>query len=292
MATTSISLIPLNGNAAVLGINCGSSVPKLGGMITLSAFPNLTNFSCINQDIVEITGYNNNSNITNINFGNNKISTNLPALSANTQLITFRCDNNLLSGFIPSLSDNTQLIDFRCDTNRFTGNIPLLNANTQLAIFSCHNNELTGFIPNLDSNTQLSIFWCHDQLGATKLTGSIPSLNNNTQLSIFWCHNNQLEGSIPSLSNNSSLLFFGCYGNQLTDFSGGSVSPSLGDFQAQDNQLNSAAVNAILAAFVAANKTTGVRVLLLGGSGNEPPTGQGITDKATLASRGWVINTN
>jgi hypothetical protein len=88
------------------------------------------------------------------------------------------------------------------------------------------------------------------------------------------------------------LLDFRCQTNQLTGFAGGSVANTLGNFQAQTNQLNSTAVNAILAAFVAANKTTGTRILNLGGTGNSAPTGQGITDKATLISRGWTVTTN
>jgi hypothetical protein len=90
----------------------------------------------------------------------------------------------------------------------------------------------------------------------------------------------------------NNLQIFQCFTNQLTGFEGGPVSNTLGTFQAQVNQLTSAAVNAILAAFVAANKTTGTRILNLGGVGNGAPTGQGITDKATLISRGWTVTTN
>jgi len=72
----------------------------------------------------------------------------------------------------------------------------------------------------------------------------------------------------------------------------GYISNSLGDFRAENNLLTANAVNAILAAFVLANKTTGTRILNLGGTGNASPTGQGITDKATLISRGWTVTTN
>jgi hypothetical protein len=70
------------------------------------------------------------------------------------------------------------------------------------------------------------------------------------------------------------------------------VSPTLGDFQVQNNSLTAAAVNDILRAFVAAEKTTGTRILNLGGAGNAAPTGQGLIDKATLQSRGWTVTTN
>jgi hypothetical protein len=88
------------------------------------------------------------------------------------------------------------------------------------------------------------------------------------------------------------LTDFACSDNQLTSFAGGSVSNTLGAFYAQNNRLASTAVNSILAAFVAANKTTGPRILNLGGAGNAAPTGQGITDKATLDSRGWTVTIN
>ena len=143
--------------------------------------------------------------------------------------------------------------------------------------------------PNtLIANTALTVFCCY----SNQLTGSIPSLTTNTALTVFYCQYNQLTGSIPSLTTNTALTQFYCYSNQLTSWTGGTVSATLGDFQAQNNLLTGAAVNAILAAFVAAGRTTGTRVLNLGGTGNAAPTGAGITDKATLVSRGWTVTTN
>jgi hypothetical protein len=113
-----------------------------------------------------------------------------------------------------------------------------------------------------------------------------------TNLQTFYCFGNLLEGSIPSLSGLTLLTGFACSENQLTSFAGGSVSNTLGDFYAQNNQLNVSGVNNILSAFVAANRTTGARVLNLGGIGNAAPTGQGIIDKATLTGRGWTVITN
>ena len=62
MSLTSISIVPQNGNSSVLGINCGKSDPKLGGTISLSAYTNLVNFVCVDNDITEIKGYNQNNN--------------------------------------------------------------------------------------------------------------------------------------------------------------------------------------------------------------------------------------
>ena len=328
-----ISLI-LQNNPTVTQINCGTSSPKLGGTIDISAFPNLQDFRCINNDVTAISGYAQNSNLRIIQFSRNKVTGSLPSLSALTPLQSFFCQQNLLTGSIPSLSGLTTLLDFRCEANSLSGSIPPLP--NSLQFFSCHLNYLTGSIPLLPQN--IRIFLCQSQQGNTKLTGSlpsflglnflqdfqahnnqltgpIPSLSGLSNLQIFYCfsnqltgsipslsglnnlrdfrcHINQLTGSIPSLSELSNLEIFICHTNQLTGFDGGSVSNTLGTFRAENNQLTSAAVNAILAAFVAANRTTGTRVLNLGGVGNAAPTGQGITDKATLVSRGWTVTTN
>ncbi len=160
--------------------------------------------------------------------------------------------------------------------------------NTALTTFYCYNNQLTGSIPSLSANTALTTFVCY----SNQLTGSIPSLSANTALTLFYCHSNQLTGSIPSLSTNTALAIFSVYNNQLTDWTGGTVSATLGDFQAQNNLLTQVAVDAILAAFVAAGRSTGTRTLNLGGTGNATPSAAGLADKATLQSRGWTVTTN
>ena len=223
MPTRSINIVPQNGNASVTAINCGTSTPKLGGTIDVSAFPNLQEFRCNSNDITALSGYTNNSNLTIVDFAVNKV----------------------------------------------TGSIPGLTGMSNLQTFRCHTNQLTGSIPSLTGLSNLRYFYCNNQLGTTKLTGSI-----------------------PSLSGLSNLQSFDCTLNQLTSFAGGSVSATLGDFRANVNLLSASAVNAILAAFVAANKTTGTRVLNLGGTGNAAPTGQGLTDVTTLRNRGWSVTTN
>lgn len=143
---------------------------------------------------------------------------------------------------------------------------------------------------SLLANTALIDFRCN----SNNLTGSIPDLSAHAALANFRCQSNNLTGSIPDLSANTALATFYCGNNQLTGWGGGTVSATLGNFQAQNNLLPAAAVNAILAAFVAAGRTSasGTCILNLGGTGNAAPTGQGITDKATLVSRGWTVTTN
>jgi hypothetical protein len=308
-----ISLI-LQNNPTVTGINCGSSSPKLSGTVNLSAFPNLQDFRCQNNDITAISGYQNNANLTFINLVNNKITGPLPSFTGtpnlttavynnnlysgtipnyNSQLRNFQCAENLLSGQIPDLTNNNGWTNFLVHDNNLTGPIPpSLSNQTNILVFSCYENPLTGSIPNINACRQLQRFL----IAGCSLSGSIPNLSNNINLTECWFHSNFLTGSIPSLSANNQLTRFLCHlqrgTSKITSFAGGSIPISLGDFNAQGNQLTSTAVNAILAAFVAANRTMGTRLLNLGGIGNAAPVGQGITDKAILISRGWTVTTN
>jgi len=133
----------------------------------------------------------------------------------------------------------------------------------------------------------------------TFLPGSLPNPINAVRLSdlgsfltSFSAYSNQLTGSIPSLSANTALATFNVSTNQITGYAGGGVSITLGEFYAANNLLTEAAVDAILADFVAANKITGTRILNIGGTGNATPSAAGLTDKATLVSRGWTVTTN
>lgn len=283
--------IQISNTANITSINCGTSTPKLRGFVDLSVFPNLIVFNAGLNDIQAIPSLNNNPALTELQIPFNNTSGSIPSLNNNINLRSFNCSGNLLTGSIPSLSANTSLRFFYCFSNpQLTGSIPSLNNNTLIQDFRCNSCNLSGPIPSLGANTALRVL---DVGFNPQLSGSIPSLNNNTSLQYFHCGSCfNITGSIPSLSSNTSLTNFYCFFNKLNNFAGGSVSNTLGDFQAQNNDLPSSAVNAILAAFVAANRTTGTRILNLGGTGNAAPTGQGITDKATLISRGWTVTTN
>ena len=262
MALRSININAAGGNASVTSIDCGTSSPKLGGVIDVSAFPNLSDFRCIGHNVTEFKGMGNLKNVVTLNLSDNALTGSIPSLSVNTKLVDFYCFNNALTGSIPSLSANTALQRFYCWSCSFTGSPPALPS--RVTQFRCEDNQLTGSIPNFTSNTSLNA---------------------------YFCHKNQLVGDIPDLSALQSLNQFFCHNNKLSGFSGG-VPTGLGKFQAQNNQLTASAVNALLAAFVAANRTSGDRILNLAGSGNAAPTGQGLTDKTTLQQRGWTLQTN
>jgi len=147
---------------------------------------------------------------------------------------------------------------------------------------------LTGSIPSLTTNVKLRNIWVF----FTQCIGSIPNLDTNIKLENVNFMYNQLTGNIPNLSNCTVLNDFRCNNNSITGFTG-SVPASLGSFYAQNNLLTQSAVNAILAAFVAAGKNTGVRYLQLDGTGNASPTG-GVnnSDKLILEGRGWTVLVN
>jgi len=303
MANTSITIYPQYNSNQVTSINCGTSLPKLSGSVNLTYFPNLTSFTCISNDIISLSGYNENSNLKILKCNDNKITGNIPSLSSNIKLVSFHVQNNNLIGNIPNLNANNELVEFYCHNNNITGPIPNLNNNPQLKYFLCSVNELTGVIPslsglpnlltlscdtnflsgpipNLSNNILLSNFFCH----TNSLTGSIPSLDNNVNLNRFHCGYNQLSGNIPDLTANINLLSFYCHYNSLSGYNAGGISINTGTFNAQNNQLTTSAVDLILHAFWAANRTSGTKILYIGGSGNAAPSYTGGVTTTSIGS--------
>jgi hypothetical protein len=223
---------------------------------------------------------------------NNQLTGSIPSLSGLAILENFQCQNNRLTGSIPNLSANTILKVFDCSnqqgTTKLTGAIPSLTGLTQLQQFKCNSNQLTGSIPALSGLATLQEFDC----GRNNLTGVMPVTSGMTSLIYFSCYENNLTGTISSVNGRSNLTTLLLYNNQFTGQGGSAVPASLGTYRAENNLLTESEVNKILNFFVVAGKTTGTLVLNIGGTGNAAPTGQGLTDKATLISRGWTVTTN
>ena len=283
---------------------------KLQGSVNQYIPLDIKKISLDNNVLTSISSLSSNINLEDFRCSENAITGSLPDISLNSALIIFKIYNNDLTGTIPSLSANETLEDFQVNSNNLTGTIPNLSNNTALRIFKVGgNSNISGSIPSLSANTALTNFEgfftnisgpipsLSDNISLkgffvsnAALTGPIPNLSFNTALVNFVAGENVLTGSIPDLSNNLSLKKFAVKNNNLTGFNGGTVSSTLLDFKANNNNLSATAVNAILAAFVAAGSSNGI--LDLGGSGNAAPSGQGITDKATLISRNWNVQTN
>lgn len=211
MATTSIALYPENGNESIVSINCGTSSPKLGGSIYLSKYPNLTSFTCISNDIVSLTGYENNSNIKTIDFTYNRVSHSLPRDFRNlTSLQVFNCFNNLITGSVPKLSGCRNLIALRAYNNNFSGTLPSLNYNALSGVqyFNVGNNSITGPIPNLDNLMSMRNLILYEN----NFTGELPSLDNLVDLNQLMTYRNpSLTGPLPNLNNNRKLTQYQMY---------------------------------------------------------------------------------
>jgi hypothetical protein len=138
-----------------------------------------------------------------------------------------------------------------------------LSAHTALLHLNCNMcYQLTAL--NINTLTNLEYFNCSL---CTQITSI--DVSHNPELTSLWC--DAVGLSALNISNNSKLEFLWCSQNNFT----------------------SAVINAHLAKLVANNVTTGVKSY---SAANQtppaPPTGQGITDKATLISRGWSVSTD
>ena len=146
------------------------------------------------------------------------------------------------------------------------------------------NNKFSGLL-DLTANTALVTAYFYSNLFGGNL-----DLSKNTALVTAQFSANRFTGNID-FTTNTNLTTVDFSSNQFSTFSG-SVSTLLGDCNLSNNLLTQAAVDDILAAFVAANKTTGTRVLNLGGTGNAAPSSGGLTLVNTLQGRGWTVTHN
>jgi hypothetical protein len=327
--SSSTPTLSLFSPSSVTSITCGTSSPKLGGTIDVSSFPNLTSITCAGNGITKFQGYGSLTNLIEINLSNNELNqvgfetlSNKPGLRTLNFAATIANQYINWTGAFPDLSAITTLVTVNINNSSLTGSNLNLSALTNLTSLSIHANLLSGAFPILPTGANSKLITINLGQRITRFTGTPPLLtdhpactslaysNNDVTgpiqdlsvrptLTNFWCTGCLHTGNIPNLSSNTALAVFRVSGQRgttkLTGFAGGTVSATLGDFWADSNQLPAAAVDAILAAFVAAGRVktaTNTCTLNLGGTGNAAPTGQGITDKATLESRGWTVTTN
>jgi hypothetical protein len=328
--TASSTTLDLSPPSSVTRITCGTSSPKLGGTIDVSSFPNLTSIICAGNGITNFQGYGSLTNLVDIDLRDNEFNqvgfetlTNKPNLR--TLNFAGRVGNQYINwtGAFPDLSAITTLAAVLINNSSLTGSNLNLSALNNLTSLHIHANLLSGAFPILPTGANSKIVSMNvGQNKTTRFTGTPPLLtdhpactslaysNNDVAgpiqdlsvrptLTNFWCSGCLHTGDIPNLSSHTALAIFRADAQRgttkLTGFAGGTVSATLGDFWANTNQLTAAAVNAILAAFVAAGRVktpTNTCTIQLGGTGNAAPTGQGITDKQTLQARGWTVTTN
>jgi hypothetical protein len=103
------------------------------------------------------------------------------------------------------------------------------------------------------------------------------------------------SGTLPPFAACTSLAYFNCNNNQFSDVVAGSFATqkSMNTAHFGSNALPAAAVNQVLADCVVSLGISGrvVCTVNLAGGTNAAPTGQGLTDKATLVAAGWTVTT-
>jgi Leucine-rich repeat (LRR) protein len=287
---------------------------SLSGVIPIISSSQYLDYFDYSDNIISgsIPDLSNNTNLTHFDCSYNYLTGSIPAFPTLYNLTYFNCSNNLLSGIINDISGAISLTYFNSSGNPYlSGSIPILNNNASLTYFNCYNNNLSGSIPSIDNVINLSYF----DVGSNNLTGSIPILNKNVNLTEFWCDNNYLSGSIPSLNtlsnlqnfvcqynyyitgsipylgNNVNLVNFYCDSNSLTGYISGSISNTIQTFQANDNLLSQAAVDAILIDINNCNALS-PSTLNLAGFGNSTPSAAGLAVTSSLITQGWTIYIN
>lgn len=281
--------------------------PRIGGTVNLAGFTNLKDFNVVGNRIsgIDFDYSNNQYHIINTNL--NHVSGNIEDISNQSfltlydvsnnrytgevsslpnNLMTYNVSNNDLTGQAPVVSNCTNLVRYYISRNNFTGEFPNLNSNTNLQFVSIAENKLTGQLNDFSNMTSLQ------ELDATDndFTGEIPSFAVSApNLKKVWLKKNDLTGSIPDITSNSNLNFLNCNVNNLTGWAGTSFTSNFTSLYAQENDLNSDTVDAILAAFVTANGQNGRA--FLGGS-NAPASSAGVASKNILIGRGWSVQIN
>lgn len=240
---------------------------SLDGVFFLKKLTNLTTLDLFNNAITAIR--NTPSSLTYFNCGKNQIDK-IPKLK--TGLLTFICQQCFNVRELPPLPNTLVTLD--CSNG-----VPLLSLPTlpnSLQILNCAVNDLP-VLPTLPPS--LITLTCSQ----TKII-AIPD-SSGTQLTTISCNTNTQLTSIGPLSPH--LITLTCHHTNLTSLP--TLPATLTTLTANFCILTAAAVNTILATLVA-NGLTGGSVNVNSG-GNSAPTGQGLTDKATLQSRGWTVST-
>lgn len=200
------------------------------------------------------------------------------------------------SGSVTNLTQLTRLIDAGL-SGSLSGDITSLTGLTYLYVTSS-NAALAGSVTNLTGLTCLFVF------GPNTVTGSVTNLTNLSRLVVQG--SNTLSGSLANMTSMTQLNISGS--NTVTAWETVAANaPGLYQMVHGGNSvLSSAQVNAILAGFWAnvgvSKSVTGSlynREIQVNKSGDGPPTGAGITNKANLqgtitppGSTYWTVLTN
>ena len=196
--------------------------------------------------------------------------------NGNTGLTSIVCYNNSLTSI--DVSKNTALTLLSCRDNSLTS-LNLSN-NPALTFLNCYYNSITTL--DLSNNTALTEVYC-DNNSLTTLNVSGCSLLTDLE-----CFNNSLIAL--DISSCTLLDNLKCQGNSLASLSIGNNTALL-CLDCSNNALTSTIINSHLANLVSNGLSSGT-YFSYSQSPSAPPTGQGVTDAATLTSRSWTVSTD
>jgi hypothetical protein len=270
-----ITALDLSGFTALSYFDCwGSELLATLNFSGCTALETLRCFSCKISSL-NVTGC---TALTELQCYYNKIGS--LNISTCTALIELNCFGNSLSSL--NISGNPALtqLDYgrnnisSVDISAHTGLTELgfaetkvvsidLSAHTALLHLNCN---MCYQLTSLDISAQTLLEYFNCSL-CTQITSI--DVSHNTALKSLWC--DAVGLSALNINNNSKLEFLWCQGNHLS----------------------SATINAHLAKLVAGNVDAfTMSYTSTSQTPAAPPTGQGITDKATLISRGWSVSTD
>lgn len=201
-------------------------------------------------------------------------------ISTCTALLDLDCFGNNLSSL--NISNNPALTALNYGRNNISS--VDISAHTGLTLLRFAETPITSI--DLSAHTALTNLTCRQCYGLSSIDISAQTLlqyfdcslctgiasidvSHNTELKSLWC--DSLGLSDLNINNNPKLEFLWCQGNHLS----------------------SATINAHLAKLVASNVDAfTMSYTSTSQTPAAPPTGQGVTDKATLISRGWSVSTD
>lgn len=238
------------------------------------------------------------------NIEANYLSGTMPDTSGCTNLISLDVSGNEFTGAVSNVSPSVEILDI--SSNQFTS-MQSFASLTNLIQFACSYNsgltELPSLAPLAATLTHLSAEACGFvtvpsgisslvNLISLQMTenysmeGSFPDVSALVSLVNVVFSDTMISGALPDFSSNVALQTISAGGTALSSFDG-SFPDTLTTVYLGGAAFDEESIDNILSALVAAGASDGT--LYLADGTNSAPSAAGLTDKATLESRGWTV---
>jgi len=226
-------------------------------------------------------------------------------------------DNDFEAIIPPEIFDITGLEWLYLDRNaNLTGGIP-----TTISQVSATLKRLRIEFSGLNQVLPAELYDCVNLISVQLQGNSIPgtlsaSMGNLTKCSLFFASSNLITGAVPSgIGGMVALVALWLNYNLLSSLESGisaclaleqllldnnvidtyelgalATQPNLNVIRLQNNNLNQAGVDAVLADLVTSLSVTGRVTAAVQLQGNTPPSASGLTDVNTLVSAGWTVS--